>query len=933
MTEFLLLGPVESRGADGAPVDLGPAKQQTVLAALLVDAGRQVPMETLIDRVWGEEVPARVRPSLYAYVTRIRRLLAGSGAGSQLRRGPGGYLLDVPPDRVDAHRFRRLVEQARGRDRTDAERVAMLRTALALWRGEPLSGLAGAWVERTRASWRQRRIEAVLAWAEAELRAGDHAAVIDALTPLVAEHPLVEPLTMALMRALRAAGRGPEALDRYAVLQKRLAEELGTDPGAEVRQVHLAILRGEADPPPAETGTRRVVPAQLPMEARGFTGREEELAALDALLAATARHPAVVAVSGTAGVGKTALAVHWAHRVAGRFPDGQLYVNLGGFDPSGAVLTPDQAVRSLLDALGVPAPRLPADEQARVGLYRSLMAGRRALLVLDNARDTEQVRPLLPGTPGCLALVTSRDRLAGLVAAEGAHCLALDLLSPDEARDLLAHRLGAHRVASEPDAVEEIITRCARLPLALAIATARAAAHPGFPLGAVVEELRESDGSLDVFTSGDITTDARAVFSWSYQALSAPAARLFRLLGLHRGPDVSAPAATALAGLAPRRTRALLVELTRAHLLTEHAPGRFTLHDLLRVYTTERVLAEETPRERRRAVERLLTWYLHTADATHPFLTPHRRRVPLDPPPASCHPLAFTAQEQALEWCEAERVHLVAAVHQAVSVGRPDIAWRLTSALWGFFRLRGHLHDWLDTARTSLDAAREAHDPVGEARSLDDLACALTQLHWYDEAVDCLRAATDLCRELGDLYGRCQAMVGIGYAYGRADEPYRAVEYCRRALAVCRVLDDSRGLEGNILVYLGDAYQRLGRFDEAIDVLEQALTILRREGDRWGEGIALDTVGTAHLLLRRPDDAVTYYHRALDTHAGVGNRWAQARTFGNLGDVQLSTGDPDAARASWQRALTILEGVGHPDAQEMRDRLRRLADRSIPGTP
>lgn len=962
MTEFLLLGTVESRASDGTTVDLGPAKQRTVLAALLVDAGRWVAVETLVDRVWGEDVPAQVRTSLYAHIARIRRMLAGGaapvdpgaesdGAGWRLRRGPGGYLIDVPSDRVDVHRFRSLVDRARGTGRTDAERVLILREALGLWRGEPLAGLAGAWVERTRGSWAQQRIEALLAWADAEFRVGGHSEVIATLTTLVAEAPLVEPLTVALMRALQAAGRGPEALACYTGLQKRLAEDLGTYPGAEAQQVHQAILRGEsaqsspsspssvssvssvsaqsslstqAVPSAQAVPARGAVPAQLPLAARGFTGRQEEQDRLDGILAAAAERSAAVVVSGTAGVGKTALAVHWAHRVADRFPDGQLYVNLRGFDPSGAVVTPDQAVGGFLDALGVPAQRVPVDFQARAGLYRSLVAGRRMLVVLDNARDTDQVRPLLPGSAGCLAVVTSRNRLAGLVAAEGAHPIALDLLSTAQARDLLAHRLGERRVVDEPDAVDEIITRCARLPLALAIATACAAANPGFPLGAVVEELRDSHGSLDVFTSGDLTTDARAVFSWSYQGLSAPAARLFHLLGLLLGPDISAPGAAALAGLTLRQTRGLLTELTRAHLLTEHAPRRYTLHDLLRVYAAERVLAEEAPAERDRAVERLLTWYLHTADATCPYLAPHRRRVRLDPLPDWCRPPTFASHDQAMDWCESERPNLVAAVHQAFAVGQLGVAWRLAGALWGFFRLRGHLHDWLDTTRTGLDAARRAHDRTGEAWGLGDVACALTQLRRYDEAVDHFRRGLALWRELGDAYGSCQALVSLAYARLRSGRPDRAIEYCQQALAVCRTLDDAWGLKGNILVNLGDAYQQLGRYEDALDVLEQALTLLRAEGDRWGEGVALDIVGIAHHRLRRHDEAVAYYHQALDTHADIGNRWAQARTLGNLGDVHLAAGEPDTARTRWQQALAIFEKVDHREAGEIQGRLSRL---------
>ncbi|MFC4470396.1 tetratricopeptide repeat protein, partial [Streptomyces xiangluensis] len=393
--------------------------------------------------------------------------------------------------------------------------------------------------------------------------------------------------------------------------------------------------------------------------------------------------------------------------------------------------------------------------------------------------------------------------------------------------------------------------------------------------------------------------------------------------GLHSGPDISTPAAAALAGLPLRQTRGLFSELTCAHLLTEHAPGRYTRHDLLRVYAAERVFTEETPQERDRAVQRLLAWYLHTADAAYPFLTPHRRRVPLAPLPVSCHPLTFGAHDQALDWCESERPNLVAAVRQAAAAGRPDLTWQLTAALWGFFYLRGHLHDWLDTARTSLCATRDAHDRTGEAWSLDDLACALTQMHRYDEAIDHFRQAMALSRQLGYAYGRRQALVNLGYTHRLVGRPDEAVEYYRRALAVSRTLGDPSD-EGSILTNLGDAYEQLARFGDAISYLEKALSVLRAHGDRWAEGIALDILGTVHRRLQRHDDAVAYYHQALDTHTGIGSRWGQARTLGNLGDAHLATGNPDAARANWEKALAILEKVDHPDAEEIRGRLRRL---------
>ncbi|WP_241266004.1 NB-ARC domain-containing protein, partial [Streptomyces boncukensis] len=367
--------------------------------------------------------------------------------------------------------------------------------------------------------------------------------------------------------------------------------------------------------------------------------------------------------------------------------------------------------RTLLDALGVSPRDIPAPLDARAALYRSLLAGRRMLVLLDDARDSAQVRPLLPGSAHCRVIVTGRSRLTGLIAGGGARPLTLGPLAPAEAHDFLARRLGAARVAAEPWPAHEIAERCGRLPLALAVVAARVATHPGFSLGTVAGELREARGGLDAFTGGEPSTDVRTAFSWSYQALSAPAARLFRLLGLHGGPDISADAAAALAGLPLGEARGLLAEAARGHLLTEHAPGRYTPHDLLRVYAAERVAAQEPPPERERAVQRLLSWYLHAVDVGCARLAPLRR--------PGCDGAEFTSRDQALRWFEDERPNIVAAAHQAAASRRPDLAWRLTTALWWLSCLRGHPHHWLSAARTALLGAHEALEASRGGRTPD----------------------------------------------------------------------------------------------------------------------------------------------------------------------------------------------------------------------
>ncbi|MFD9326757.1 BTAD domain-containing putative transcriptional regulator [Streptomyces sp. NPDC060065] len=940
---FAVLGPVRAwRGEQ--ELDLGSPQQRAVLVALLLRRGRPVMLSELVNAVWGEEQPTAAVSVLRTYVSRLRKVLEPERAAAEPPRVivsvGDGYLARVPDGAQDLAVFEQRVAEAK-KLRAAGEMSAaadLLHAALGGWQGAALAGLPGPLAESEGSRLDEERLDTLETRLDIDVGLGRHSEVIAELISLTGRYPLREQLCRLLMLALYRSGRQAEALAAYRSTRSTLVAELGTEPGEPLRDLHDRILAADAslDPgsprkpdPPTKPASPVAVhaarPAQLPADLPTFAGRHAELDRARALLPENSGPPATVVISaigGMAGIGKTTLAVHWAHEIAGRFPDGQLYINLRGFDPTGSVVAPDEAIRTFLDALGVPPQRIPAGLDAQAALYRSIFAQRRVLIVLDNARDTDQVRPLLPGSPGCLVIVTSRNRLTGLVAGDGAHPLTLNQLTSAEAHDFLARRLGAGRPAAEPQAADEIITRCARLPLALAIVAARAAAHPDFPLSAIAEELRDSHGSLDAFAGSDITIGVRAVFSSSYKALSSPAARLFRLLGLHSGPDISAPAAAGLAGLPRRETRGLLAELTGAHLLIEHFPGRYTLHDLLRVYAAERVRAEETPQERDRAVERLLSWYLHTADAAYTHITPRRRRIPLEPLPSSCRPLEFTTHDQALGWCETERANLVTAVHTAAASGQPGIAWRLPALLWGFFYLRSHRHDWLDTARTGLSAARAAHDRSGEAQGLADLAAALRHSHSgrLDEAIDHFHQAMAIHRELGETEARASTVANLGDAYLESGQLDKAVEYNRRALAIHRVLG-SAWSEGIALTNLGDTYQRLGRFDEAIDCLEQALTVLRASGNRWVEGVTLDILGTVHGRLHRYDDAVEYHHQALKTHRDIGNRWGEGHTLGNLGDVQLAADEPEAARDSWRQALAIFVEFDHPDAAEIREKL------------
>ncbi len=935
-----MLGPVQMWVA-GQPVDVGPPKRRAVLAALAVEANRAVPVPALVERVW-DQGPPHAREVLYGHLTAIRRTLREATAVDRegallLCRGGGGYRLEVDPDRVDAHRFRRLVRQACGSGTPPTAQAALLRQALDLWRGPALADLPSAWAGRVRQAWQQQRLAAARHWAESELRVGRPAAVIEELLALTAEHPLVEPLCALLMRALHADGRDAEALDYYTATRRRLVEELGVDPGSELRGVHHAILRGTLPPQPSTPSrtARGPAPAQLPAAVYAFTGRTRQLADLDRLLTASQadasgadeRPTAVVisAVSGTAGVGKTALAVHWAHRVAHRFPGGQLYVNLRGFDPGGRVTAPAEAVRGFLDALQVPAERIPASLDAQAALYRSLLAGRRVLVVLDNARDAEQVRPLLPGTPTALVLVTSRSQLSSLVAVDGAHALTVDLLTEDEARELLVRRLGPERITAQPQAVEEIITRCARLPLALTIAAARAI-QSEFPLPALAAELADSDRRLDALFAGDAVGEVRAVFSWSYTALTPAAAGLFRLLGLHPGPDISAPAAVSLAGLPPPRTRQLLAELARASLLAEHAPGRYAFHDLLRAYAADLAHTHDTGDQRHSGVGRLLDHYLHTAYTADRLLDPARDRITLDPPAPGVTPEHPTEHGQAMAWLAAERPVLLAAVRQAAGSGFDTHTWQLAWTLDTFLDRQGHWHDLTAAWQAALDAARRFGDPTSQAYACRYLAYAHTRLGRYQDAHTHLRRALHLYALAGDCLGQAHTHHNLGLVWGRRGRPDQALGHAQQALALFRAADHRRG-QALALNAVGCYHVLLGDHPQALTCCQQALTLFQQVGDRGGEASTWDSLGYAHHHLGQQARAVDCYQRALDLFRDLGDRYDEAATLARLGDTHHSAGAPAAARTAWQHALDILTDLDHPDADSVRVRVRaRLHD-------
>ncbi|GIE54572.1 AfsR/SARP family transcriptional regulator [Actinoplanes nipponensis] len=921
--ELRLLGPVEVSTGDRL-WEVGPPQRRHVLAALAVDAARPVTTETLIDRVW-DEAPPGARRTLQVHLTHLRRLLERvTGGETTLLRRSGGYVLDLEPSRVDLHRFRELVR----RSRSAAEPAPLLREARALWRGEPLAGLAGEWAAGSRQAWRRWYGDATVAWARAELAAANPDEVIGPLLDLAAEQPLAESVAAVLLRALHAAGRSAEALRHYADLRDHLAAELGADPGAELQAVHQAILRGEPDPPPAARPAAAVVPPLLPADVPGFAGRDEHLSRLDKLLArpASGTSTAVVisAVSGTAGVGKTALAVHWAHTVADQFPDGRLYVNLRGFEPSGRVMDPAEAVRGFLDALGVPPSRIPPDPDAQVARYRALLAGRRVLIVLDNARDAEQVRPLLPGTPSALVLVTSRNQLTGLIVTEGAHPLALDVLSPAESRDLLIQRLGNDRVAGEPRAVREIIDACARLPLALSVAAARAQ-QTGFPLAALAAELGEAGRRLSALDAGDPVSDVRAVFSWSYATLTPSAARLFRLLGLHPGADLATGAAAALAGEPVPGVRAQLAQLARANLLVEHAPGRYTQHDLLRTYAAELTRAHDSADARRHAESRLLAYYTHTACAANRLLYPTLEpiAVPLDPPPSGVAPEHLADHGSALAWLAAEHANLLAALGRAAESGAHAVTWQLAWGLDTFQYRQWHWHDHAATWLAAVTAARRLGHATAEGYAHRRLSDAEGVLNHPEAAYEHAEQALRLFSAAADRFGEGCVHLDLSMLAERQGDNEQALAHARRALDVAREIGHERQ-QARALNTVGWFHALLGDQAAALDFCGEALAVNLRLGDTESTAMTLDSIGFAYRNLGDHGPAVASYERAIAIYRELGYSFPTADTLVRLGETHEAAGHPEAARAAWHEALKIFLELGHSMAAEVRAKLRAL---------
>ncbi|HET9893436.1 MAG TPA: BTAD domain-containing putative transcriptional regulator [Streptosporangiaceae bacterium] len=934
-----ILGPAAG-WRDGGRIGLGPARQRAVLGLLALTPNVPVPRKTIIDALWGGDLPASAVHLVQVYVNRLRRLL---GPGRLVTSAGSSYELVVTGGQLDlmvfeAHAARAARAHAAGELGPACEAYAL---ALDTWRGEPLADIEVLQAHPVVVALRQRRCDLVIRYAEAAITAGWHEKVLPRLRELAAAEPLNERAHAALMLALAGNGEQAAALALFDELRRHLDDQLGVRPGAELTDAQQRVLRHAVPQrevpragPQTLAGSRvsdgrhsavtvAVAPRQLPAVVPDFTGRAGELAALAKALddSGAGQRVRIVTITGVAGVGKTTLAVHWAHHAARHFPDGQLYVNLRGFDPSGSPVAAADAVLGFLAALSVPAEMVPATADAQAGLYRSLLADRRMLVVLDNARDPAQVRPLLPGSPGCLVVVTSRSWLAGLVAAEGASQVSLDVLGDGEAAELLTARLGTQRAAAEPDAVAELIALCGGLPVALVIVAARAIAQQHLPLSVLAGELRAARSRLDALSTGDSATDVRSVFSWSYLSLSAPAARLFRLAGLHPGPGLSAQAAASLAGLPLPAAWRGLRELVSACLIAEHADGRFTLPDLLREYAAERAAATGTQASRRAAIHRLLDHYLHTALAAAKLLEPEQPRITPAKIIRGVTLKCFSGRREATSWFTAEHPVLMAVIALAADLGFDLHAGQMPATLTGVLAWSARWQDLAACGAIALAAAQRAGHREAEAYARRGLGAACTRLGRYEDAYLHLRRCLDQFTELGNIDGQARAYLNLAYLLHLTNESERALGYARRSCGLFGLPGQQRAGLAASLNTVGWLEARLGHPEQGLACCLRALAIAQALDDQRFAAATWDSLGYVRHLLGEHEAAVGCYQQAAAIYAELGTSWYRAEVLVNLGEIHDAAGDPQAARELWREALEVFGQARHPDAERLRARI------------
>jgi DNA-binding SARP family transcriptional activator/tetratricopeptide (TPR) repeat protein len=916
--EFRVLGPLKVIRGGTELLAQAAHKPRLVLAALVANNDRRCSMDWLTAAVWNDDPPASARRNLQQYIHMLRTQL---GTERILRR-PGGYELSLAGARLDADLFHQhAVAGAAALEAGEHESACLsLRAALDLWHGSAYDGFLDSEPIATAAAQLElARLTCYDRWAEAALAMGRHADLVAELAELVRREPFQERLACHLMLALYRCGRQPDALRIYRDVRAYLREHLGVEPGRPIQDLHTAMLRGDKAldfPVDARRPASVWRPRELPPAPADFVGRADELHQLDTWLAAhlqpSAEAVAICTVSGVGGVGKTALAVHWAHRVAQSFPDGQLYINLRGYHQR-QPMEPDRALGQMLHSLGVKPEAIPADVDAATALYRSLLADKRVLILLDNAATPGQVRPLLPASRGCLVVVTSRDHLAGLIARDGARRLSLDVLPAADSISLLRGVLGSARVDLAFDAAAALSDLCSHLPLALRIAAANLSVRDHLSLADYVGTFRAGArlATLDLLVDAD--SSFRTVFAQSYRSLSGPVARVFRLLGLVPAADVTVICAAAVSGYSEQETAQHLTSLAGESLIMEHQPGRFAMHDLVREYAAELAQAVDSSDERADAIGRLFDYYLHTARKAGHVVSPHSEHIILNPPRPGVPQQKFVDRREAFGWFTAERAALLASVAYTVRTKQDDYTWQLAAVIATHLDWSGH---WTDFVATQLDAARAARrqgDPVWEARAHRGLGRVYPKLHQDAEAHAHLERALELYTALDDHVAMAHTHINIALAYDRRGCHVESLHHNQLAYELYERTDE-QARKAHALNNIGWCQAHLGRAREGLASCANALEIFQRVEDVAGEASTWDSLGFIHHNLGAYAEAVTCYEHGIARYREIGNRLGEAETLDRLGDSRLAGGDSAQARAAWQDAVRILVDLDHPDA-------------------
>jgi len=912
--EFRVLGPVEVIGDGGIPVKLPYGRARVVLALLCTVPGQVIARDRIIDVAWNETPSRTAVTQLHGYISELRRVF---GRRELIETRGDGYALRTARDEVDLTRMRALIREARdqaGHGQLPGAASAF-REALGLWRGRPFRDLAAPELDLVANLIEEEYLSALEDYARIELGLGNHTALIVPLTAEAGLHPLREQLRGSLIMALARSGRTADAIAAYHELRTALAEELGVDPNPELQDLFQRLLAGDR----AVTGAPVVRPAQLPPDLADFTGRSRLVTELCAALGPAGR--AVTTICGIGGIGKTALAVHAAQLAAGHFPDGELYVDLAGTSADPAA--PGDVLARLLRDLGVPAEDLPAAADERAARYRSILAGRKVLVLLDDARDAAQVRPLLPGSAGCAVVVTSRARMADLA---GAKRFDLPELEPDEGRELFAGIVGSGRVAAEPEATGQILRSCAWLPLAIRIAAARLSGRPGWSIASMAAKLAADQDRLAELRYGDMAV--RSSFLLSHSCLAPAEARAFGLLGLAPPGVFELAAAAALLGVSPGEAEPVLDALTDAHMLEAPRAGSYRLHDLLRLFASELAATEHSAAERDRATRRLVTWYAVTIRSASRAL-PSGPGQDGDVPGAPRESPVFASYREALGWCQAAEPVLLWAIRTAAERGWDDIVVLMACHMWDYYVVAGDLRGFEATQRLGIASALRLGDEPVYATLQNGLGGALIQQGDYAEAVECFRATLTLCQRDGDRSGEAGARSNLAIAYQYLGRYAESLEESERVMVIAGETGD-QVLLGVVANNAADACYQMGDLEGALARFRDAVKLSHESGDRHTEGMALTGLGETLRAVGRLGESLDQHRLALAVlgELGTGHR-EQIVAMDRLSATLADLGRVDDARRSWTEALLLAESAADEKASELRARLESLDQEPI----